>query len=132
MHFTIGQSSLLLAQTSAFDFFKSKGQFNFLCALCNRDTPIHKSLIIYDKFITMRKHLYNYICQLRIHDSLNSDDDRCQDFNIFKDTSSSSKLEECKKNTKPFDGNGQMNIKFYAIYRIMNKNFAPYLEFINP
>jgi hypothetical protein len=46
---------------SSLEFFQKKAPYNFLCALCNRDGVIHKSLEIYDEFIALRKHLYNYV-----------------------------------------------------------------------
>ena len=119
---------------TSLEFFKTKGPYNFLCALCNRDGPIHKSLEIYDEFIAIRKHLYNYVCQLKVSKILGDPDEaKCSDYNIFMEKSKEMReqLEDCKRSGKKVDEEGAKNGKFYAVYRILNKNFHQYFEFIN-
>ena len=119
---------------SSLEFFQKKAPYNFLCALCNRDGVIHKSLEIYDEFIALRKHLYNYVCQLKVSKILgDADEAKCSDYNIFMEKSADmkEKLEDCKRSGKKIDDDGAKNGKFYAVYKIMNKNFLPFIEFIN-
>ena len=69
---------------------------------------------------------------MKIANILSSEDGNCNDFNLFKDTAASTKakLEECKKTGKMLNDEDPKNGKFYAVYKIINKNFMPYFEFL--
>ena len=62
-----------------------------------------------------------------------ADEAKCSDYNIFMEKSADmkEKLEDCKRSGKKIDDDGAKNGKFYAVYKIMNKNFLPFIEFIN-
>ena len=109
----------------ASDYISEQCPIQCLCKLHMRDQVIRKSLLTYESFIDMRKHMYNYIINKMLCTLLKTPEhSKGSDFENYKRDYDAINTELRDKNTT-YQSKG----KLYAIQKIMNRNFELYYAF---
>ena len=111
----------------ASDYISEQCPIQCLCNLHMRDQVIRKSLLTYESFIDMRKHMYNYILNKMISMLLRAPEGtKGSDYTEFIKNYDALNI-ELKNTHAPADYNAKG--KLYAINKIMRRNFEMYIDF---
>ena len=111
---------------NASDYISEQCPIQCLCKLHMRDQIVRKSLLTYESFIDMRKHMYNYILNKMISQLLKAPEDKKgNDFNEFLIDYQRYNADLKVRTDIDFKKYG----KLFSINKIMRRNFEIYIDY---